>query len=60
MASLEDPLFDEDVFSWADFKAEFDPVLELGYLTAARIGANWLFVQTFDEDGSVVLAAVWS
>jgi hypothetical protein len=57
---VDSPMFDEDVFAWPDFRADLDPVVELGYLTTARLGGGWLFVQTFDDDGSVVLAAVWS
>ncbi len=56
---VEEPLFTEDVFTWHVFQADLDPVVELGYLTAARLGASWLFIQTYDPDGSVVLAAVW-
>jgi hypothetical protein len=56
---VAEPLFDEDAFVWPDFPADLDPIVELGYLTTARLGAVWLFIQTFDADGSVVLAAVW-
>ena len=57
---VEQPLFPDDVFSWAGFLSDFDPAIELGMLATARLGADWLFVQTFDADGSVVLVAVWS
>jgi len=55
-----EPLFPDDVFSWAEFSADLDPAIELCMLATARIGAVWLFIQVFDEDGSVVLVAVWS
>jgi hypothetical protein len=57
---VEEPLFPNDVFSWAGFSADFDPAIELGMLAAARLGAAWLFVQAYDPDGSVVLVAVWA
>lgn len=57
---VEEPLFPNDVFSWAGFASDFDPAIELGMLATARLGAAWLFVQVFDPDGSVVLVAVWS
>jgi hypothetical protein len=57
---VEQPLFPDDVFSWVGFHSDFDPAIELGMLATARLGATWLFVQAFDADGSVVLAAVWS
>jgi len=57
---VEEPLFPDDVFSWAGFTADLDPAIELGMLATARLGAAWLFVQAFDEDGAVVLVAVWA
>jgi hypothetical protein len=57
---VEEPLFPDDVFSWAGFLADLDPCIELGMLATARLGAAWLFVQSFDADGSVVLVAVWA
>jgi len=57
---VSEPLFQEDVFNWASFSAAMDPSIELGMLATARLGADWLFVQAFDADGTMVLAAVWS
>jgi hypothetical protein len=54
-----DPLFEDAVFSVEFFPATFDAAVELALVAAARLQARWLFVQPYDESGSVLMVAVF-
>lgn len=53
------PLFDDAVFGVAYFPATFDAAVELALVAAARLQARWLFVQSCDDAGSVLMVAVF-
>jgi hypothetical protein len=53
------PLFAEKVFSLGDFSCTWDAAMELGLICAARLSAEWFFVQPIDDRGSVLLVAVY-
>ena len=52
-------LFDEDVYATPSYSATLDAVMELGFATCSRLGATWLFMETLESEGDLVLAAVW-
>ena len=56
----EQPLFTEQVFNLGDFGATYDAAMELALVTAARLGAEWLFVQPIDDRDTVLLVAVFT
>lgn len=53
------PLFDEPVFGVEGFPATLDAAMQLTLLAGARLRAGWLFLQPYDEFGSVLIVAVF-
>lgn len=53
------PLFAEAVFAVEHFPATFGAAVELALVAAARLQARWLFVQAYDDAGSVLMVAVF-
>ncbi len=51
--------FPERVYQERIFQVDYAAAAELCLLTAARLGASWLFVQPYDERGSLLFAAVF-
>ena len=56
---LEEALFPEQAFALGDFSCTWDAAMELGLICAARLSADWLFVQPVDDRGTVLLVAVY-
>ena len=55
---VEEPLFPEDAYSCKGFLGTWDQIMELGYLTTARLNGSWLFVGKID-DKTVLLCTVF-
>ena len=55
----EGNLFEERVFHAESFPATFDAAVEVALLSCARLRAQWLFVQPYDDDGGVLMVAVF-
>lgn len=55
----EGPLFPEETFAWQEFVCDWNASMELGGLTSARLGADWLFVSSVEGSNLVLFAAVW-
>ncbi len=55
----EKTLFDEPVFSTPAFSITMDVLMELGFATTARLGADWLFIDAYNDKGDIVLISVW-
>ncbi len=56
---VDQALFPEAPFAVGAFAATLDAAMELGLLSAARMGAAWLFVQSVDEHNTQLLAVVF-
>jgi len=55
----ERPVGAAAVFRAAPFASTFDASVELGLLACAVVGADWLFVQSYDEHDSQLLVAAF-
>jgi|GEM_PF-1770739 len=53
------PIGHAAVFSTPTFAATLDASMELGLLACAVVGADWLLVQPYDDEGSQLLVAVY-
>jgi hypothetical protein len=58
--ATDEPLFADAVCEKPQFSATLDVVMELGMLTTVRLGAQWLFLETYGDDEDIVFGAVWS
>ncbi|MAY81225.1 MAG: hypothetical protein CL930_10630 [Deltaproteobacteria bacterium] len=58
--ATNEPLFPDAVCEKESFSATLDAVMELGMLTTVRLGAQWLFLETYGEGDDIVLGAVWA
>ena len=58
--AMEQPPFDEHLYTTRSFSATLDTVMELGLVTTARLGATWLFLEKYGDGEDIVLAAVSS
>jgi len=52
-------LYEEPVFTTQAFSITMDVLMELGFATTARLGADWLFIDAYNDAGDLVLIAVW-
>ena len=56
---VSEPLFSEEVFCWESIILSFDSAMELGLLSTARLGADWLFVSEVEEGDLTLFVSVW-
>lgn len=59
MWATDGALYDEPVYTCSAYAATMDAVMELSLATCSRLGATWLFMESMNEAGDLVLAAVW-
>jgi hypothetical protein len=55
---VEEPLFDEEPFTWPEFSCDLDAALEVGMVATARLGADRLFAPIYGAAGEQLLVAV--
>ena len=59
MWATDSALFDEPVYTTSAYAATMDSVMELSMATCSRLGATWLFIESMNPQGDMVLVAVW-
>ena len=57
--ATESALFEEPVYQSQIFSTTMDALMELCFVTTARLGADWLFMDAFNDKGDIVLISVW-
>ena len=53
------PLFEDAVYQVQMFSTTMDALMELCFVTTARLGADWLFMDTFNDKDDIVLISIW-
>ena len=56
---VSEPLFDETIFCWENFIADWDAIVEFALMTTARLGADWLFISVVGDGDTSLFVAVW-
>ncbi len=54
----KEPLGSENLFKTPAFPCTLDKAIELGLLSTALVGGDWMFMQPFDEQGGQLIVAV--
>jgi len=55
----ENSLYDEPIFTTPVFSITMDVMMEFGFAVTARLGADWLFMDEYNDKGDIVLISVW-
>ena len=57
--ATDTPLFGEPIYEAQSFSIIMDILMELCFVTTDRLGADWLFMEPYNDKGDIVLISVW-